>query len=68
MESMQFDMKMILVFAPFIGFGFMILNTYKHSLFEGKSFKLILINGDYHIFDPVFEYRQVQRSIIANYK
>ena len=68
MESMQFDMKMILVFALFIGIGFMVLNTYKYSLFEGKSFKLVLFSGGYHSFDAGSGCRQVERSIIANRK
>ena len=49
MESMQFDMKLILVFTAFIGIGFMVMNLYKHSLFEGKSFKLVLINGGHDL-------------------
>ncbi len=68
MESMQFDIKMILVFALFIGIGFMVLNTYKHSLFEGKSFKLVLISGGYHSFDAGSGCSLVERSIITNRK
>lgn len=49
LEVMHFELPLILLFTLFITAGFMVVNMYKHALFELKSFKLILINGSHDI-------------------
>jgi len=49
LEVMEFDLTLVIAFTLFVYGGFMFTNMYKHSLFELKSFKLVMINSGHDI-------------------